>query len=55
MPWRPQDLERLYTSFGSKAVDGPKHRLYIHPSHQDLRATRDKILDAAFRIRLDGG
>lgn len=37
--WRFDDLERLYVGFGFHYVEGGKHRLYIHPQHQELRAT----------------
>jgi len=37
--WRPDDLARLYSSFGFDALEGAKHKLYIHPIYPDLRAT----------------
>ncbi len=37
--WRPDDLQRLYISFGFDAIEGGRHRLYIHPLYPDLQAT----------------
>ncbi len=38
--WGPEDLERLYTSFGFAKREGAKHTLYVHAADpQKLRAT----------------
>lgn len=37
--WRLRDLDELYRGFGFEAIEGGKHRLYIHPDFADLRAT----------------
>jgi hypothetical protein len=37
--WRFRDLDELYRGFGFEMTEGKKHRLYVHPSHPDLRAT----------------
>jgi hypothetical protein len=37
--WRPDDVARLLTGFGFEAIEGGKHRLYIHPVYPELRMT----------------
>jgi hypothetical protein len=37
--WGPDDLHTLYRGFGFWCREGPKHRVYIHAEHPELRAT----------------
>jgi hypothetical protein len=38
--WGPQDLERLYLSYGFDKREGAKHTIYTHPADPfNLRAT----------------
>ena len=37
--WSYDDLDRLYIGFGFIMREGGKHRIYIHPTFPELRAT----------------
>lgn len=37
--WNPQDLEKLYRSFGFDVREGGKHIIYFHPKYPFLMAT----------------
>jgi len=39
--WSEDDFDRLYRSFGFREVTRPRapHRVYVHPSYPELRAT----------------
>lgn len=37
--WGEDDLHTLYTGYGFTCREGKKHRLYVHPTYKDLRAT----------------